>query len=165
MAWRTLDDIDLAGKRVLVRVDLNVPVEDGRVTDTTRIERIVPTVRDILGKGGKPVLLAHFGRPKGKPNAEMSLAVVKEPLAEALGVPVTFYPNCVGPEARAAVEAMQDGEVVLLENTRFHAGEEKNDPELAAQMAELGSVYVNDAFSAAHRAHASTDGLARALPA
>ncbi len=164
MAWKTLDDIDLAGKRVLVRVDLNVPVENGRVTDATRIERIVPTIRDILDKGGKPVLLAHFGRPKGKPNPDMSLAVVKDPLAKALGVPVTFYPECVGAEAKAAVDAMMDGEVVLLENTRFHAGEEKNDDALADQMAELGDVYVNDAFSAAHRAHASTEGLARRLP-
>ena len=164
MPWKTLDDIDLAGKRVLTRVDLNVPVEDGRVTDATRIRRIVPTVRDILDRGGRPILLAHFGRPKGRPSTDMSLAVVKDALAEALGVPVTFHPDCVGPEAKAAVEAMQDGEVVLLENTRFHAGEEKNDDALADQMAELGDVYVNDAFSAAHRAHVSTEGLARRLP-
>ncbi len=164
MARKTLDDIDLAGKVVLTRVDLNVPVENGRVTDATRIERIVPTVRDILDKGGRPVLLAHFGRPKGKWVEEMSLSVVRPALAEALGVPVTFHPDCVGPEAKAAIEAMTDGEVVLLENTRFYPGEETNDGNFADQLAELGDVYVNDAFSAAHRAHASTEGLARRLP-
>ncbi len=164
MAWKTLDDIDLAGKVVLTRVDLNVPVEAGRVTDATRIERIVPTVRDILAKGGKPVLLAHFGRPKGKRVDAMSLSVVRPALAEALGVPVTFHPDCVGDEAKAAVAAMTDGEVVLLENTRFHPGEEKNDGAFADALAALGDVYVNDAFSAAHRAHASTEGLARRLP-
>ncbi|MBM9593981.1 phosphoglycerate kinase [Roseitranquillus sediminis] len=164
MAWKTLDDIDMAGKIVLTRVDLNVPVDDGRVADATRIERIVPTVRDILDRGGKPVLLAHFGRPKGKPNPDYSLTVVREPLAEALGVPVTFHPDCIGAEARATVEEMREGEVVLLENTRFHAGEEANDAGFAEELAKMGDIYVNDAFSAAHRAHASTEGLARRLP-
>ncbi len=165
MAWRTLDDMDLAGKVVLTRVDINVPVEDGRVTDATRIERIVPTVRDILAKGGKPVLLAHFGRPKGKVVPEMSLAVVLPALEAALGVPVRFAADCVGAEAESAVEALASGEALLLENTRFHRGEEANDPAFAGQLAALGDVYCNDAFSAAHRAHASTEGLARLLPA
>ncbi len=165
MAWKTLDDMELAGKVVLVRVDINVPTEDGRVTDATRIEKIVPTVKDILAKGGKPVLLAHFGRPKGKRVAEMSLKVTLPALEAALGQKVTFAEDCVGGPAKAAVSAMAPGDVLLLENTRFHPGEEANDPELAAAMAALGEVYVNDAFSAAHRGHASTEGIARLLPA
>ena len=165
MGWRTLDDLDLDGKVVLTRVDVNVPVEDGHVTDATRIERIVPTVRDILAKGGKPVLLAHFGRPKGKVVPEMSLRVVLPALEAALGVPVRFAGDCVGAEAEAAVGALGEGEVLLLENTRFHAGEEANDPDFARGLAALGDVYCNDAFSAAHRAHASTEALARLMPA
>ncbi len=165
MAWKTLDDIDLAGKVVLTRVDINVPMEGGRVTDATRIEKIVPTVRDIQAKGGKVVLLAHFDRPKGKVVPEMSLSHVQGALAQALGAKVVFGADCVGAAASAAIAAAGFGDVVLLENTRFHPGEEKNDPALVAQMAALGDVYVNDAFSAAHRAHASTEGLARALPA
>ncbi|NDV00857.1 phosphoglycerate kinase [Pseudoroseicyclus tamaricis] len=165
MAWTSLDDMDLKGKRVLTRVDINVPMEDGRVTDTTRIDRIVPTVKDILARGGKPILLAHYGRPKGKVVEEMSLKRVRPVLEKALGVQVRFAPDCVGPEAEKAAAELRDGEVLLLENTRFHAGEEKNDPELAQQMAKLGDVYCNDAFSAAHRAHASTEALARLLPA
>ena len=165
MAWKTLDDMDLAGKVVLVRVDINVPVEDGRVTDATRIEKIVPTIRDIQAKGGKPVLLAHFGRPKGKPVPEMSLKITLPALEAALGESVTFAEDCIGGPAKAAVAAMKPGDVVLLENTRFHAGEEKNEGELAAALAALGDIYVNDAFSAAHRAHASTEGIARLLPA
>ncbi len=164
MSWKTLDDIDLTGKVVLTRVDINVPVEDGRVTDATRIERIVPTIRDILGKGGKPVLLAHFGRPKGKVVPEMSLEVVRPALEQALGVPVGFAADCIGGPAKRAVTAMQAGEVLLLENTRFHAGEEANDGMFAASLAALGQVYCNDAFSAAHRAHASTEAIARLLP-
>jgi phosphoglycerate kinase len=164
LAWRTLDDMDLAGKVVLTRVDINVPVENGRVTDATRIERIVPTARDILARGGKPVLLAHFDRPKGKVVPSMSLKVVLPTLESALGEKVAFADDCVGPAAAAAVQALPAGGVLLLENTRFHAGEEKNDPALAAEMAELGDVYCNDAFSAAHRAHASTEGLAHLLP-
>ncbi|RLL63915.1 phosphoglycerate kinase [Paenirhodobacter hankyongi] len=164
MAWKTLDEIDLAGKVVLVRVDINVPVENGVVTDATRIEKIVPTVKDILAKGGKPVLLAHFGRPKGQVVPEMSLKPLVPTLEKALGVHVIFAEDCIGGPAKKAVAAMQPGEVVLLENTRFHAGEEKNDPELSAAMAALGEVYVNDAFSAAHRAHSSTEGVAHILP-
>lgn len=165
MAWKTLDDMDLDGKRVLTRVDINVPVEDGRVTDATRIERIVPTVQDIISKGGVPVLLAHFGRPKGNVVAEMSLQQLVPALEQAIGKDVIFVADSRGPAAEAAIGAAQAGQVVLLENTRFHAGEEKNDPELAKEMAALGDVYCNDAFSAAHRAHASTEGLAKLLPA
>ena len=165
MAWKTLDDIDLDGKVVLVRVDLNVPVESGRVTDATRIERIVPTVNDILAKGGKPVLMAHFGRPKGQPNPDYSLAQIVGDLSQHLGRPVTFAEDCIGAPAKRAVAAMQAGDVVLLENTRFHAGEEANEGRFAASLGALGQVYVNDAFSAAHRAHASTEALAHMLPA
>ena len=166
MAWKTLDDIDLKGKVVLIRVDINVPVENGRVTDATRIEKIVPTVVDVIARGGKPVLLAHFDRPKGKVVPEMSLRQVLPALKAALpGRPVTFAEDCIGLPAKQAVAAMDRGDIVLLENTRFHPGEEKNDPQLAASMAALGDIYVNDAFSAAHRAHASTEGIARLLPA
>ncbi|MGV6847195.1 MAG: phosphoglycerate kinase [Marinibacterium sp.] len=164
MGWKTLDDMDLAGKRVLTRVDLNVPMENGRVTDATRIERIVPTLKDIVAAGGTPVLMAHFGRPKGQVNPEMSLQPVVGPLEEASGLPVVFAADSRGPAAEAAIAAAPKGGVVLLENTRFHAGEEKNDPTLAAEFAALGDVYCNDAFSAAHRAHASTEGVARLLP-
>ena len=165
MAWKTLDEVDLDGKVVLVRVDINVPVENGKVTDATRIEKIVPTVQDIMSKGGKPVLLAHFGRPKGQVVPEMSLEPLVPALEKAFGFPVKFAKDCVGGPAKEAVGALQKGEVLLLENTRFHAGEEKNDPMLAAEMGALGEVYVNDAFSAAHRAHASTEGIAKILPA
>ena len=164
MGWNTLDDMDLNGKRVLVRVDINVPMEDGRVTDDTRIQRIVPTLKDILKAGGKPILLAHFGRPKGKHVPEMSLRPLVEPIAAALEAPVMFCADCRGDAARAAVGALPNGSVLLLENTRFQPGEEKNDAELAAEFAELGDVYCNDAFSAAHRAHASTEGVAQLLP-
>ncbi|MDP1668817.1 phosphoglycerate kinase [Phaeovulum sp.] len=165
MGWKTLDEIEMRGRVVLVRVDINVPMENGQVSDATRIEKIVPTVRDILAKGGKPVLLAHFGRPKGKVVPEMSLAPLLPELEKALGVPVRFAEDCIGGPAKRAVQAMAAGEVLLLENTRFHEGEEKNDAQLAASMAALGEVYVNDAFSAAHRAHASTEGIAHILPA
>ena len=164
MAWKTLDEMNLAGKTALVRVDINVPVENGRVTDTTRIDRIVPTLRDITAAGGKAVLLAHFGRPKGQRVEDMSLKVTLPALEAALGRKVAFAEDCIGLPAKAAVAAMAPGDVLLLENTRFHAGEEKNDPQLAAALAALGDVYVNDAFSAAHRAHASTEGIARLLP-
>ncbi len=165
MSWKTLDDMDLGGKVVMTRVDLNVPVENGEVTDATRIERIVPTVRDILDKGGKPVLMAHFGRPKGQRVDDMSLRVVLPALQRALGVPVKFAEDCIGAPAKRAVADLQAGEVLLLENTRFHAGEETNDGIFAASLGALGEVYCNDAFSAAHRAHASTEALARILPA
>ncbi|WP_146345094.1 phosphoglycerate kinase [Phaeobacter marinintestinus] len=164
MAWNTIDNMDLQGKTVLVRVDINVPVEDGKVTDDTRIRRIAPTIADILAAGGKPVLLAHFGRPKGKHVPEMSLQPLVPALEATFGVPVAFCADCRGPAAMAAVGALAEGSVLLLENTRFQPGEEKNDPALAAEMAALGDVYCNDAFSAAHRAHVSTEALAQALP-
>ncbi len=162
MAWKSLDDMYLYGKRVLTRVDLNVPVEDGTVTDTTRIDRIVATVNDIVAAGGTPVLLAHFGRPKGKRVEDMSLKQVVPALEKALGRDVRFASDCIGEPARAAIA---EGGVVLLENTRFHAEEENNEAGFADELAALGDVYCNDAFSAAHRAHASTEGLARRLPA
>ena len=163
--YETIHDAPFAGKRVLVRVDLNVPVENGRVSDATRIQRVVPTIRTIADKGGKVILLAHFGRPKGGPDAANSLAFVAEALAETLGHAVGFAPDCRGEIAARAIEAMQPGDVLLLENTRFYKGEEKNDPAFVDALAALGDLYVNDAFSAAHRAHASTEGLARKLPA
>lgn len=166
MAWKTLDDMDLDGKTVLVRVDINVPMDDaGHVTDATRIERIKPTITDIVAAGGKPALLAHFGRPKGKVVPEMSLGRIKDALAEVLGLPVVFASDCIGGPAKEAVAALEAGQVLLLENTRFHEGETKNDPTFAASLAALGDVYVNDAFSAAHRAHGSTEGIAKLLPA
>ncbi len=163
MSWKTLDDMDFDGKVALVRVDINVPVEAGRVTDATRIEKIVPTVRDIQARGGKVVLLAHFGRPKGAVVPEMSLRVTLPSLEAALGQKVAFAEDCIGAPAKKAVAAMAPGDVLLLENTRFHPGEEKNDPTMAASLAALGKVYVNDAFSAAHRAHASTEGIAHLM--
>ncbi len=165
MAWKTLDDIDLDGKTALVRVDLNVPVENGKVTDATRIERIKPTIDAILEKGGYPILMAHFGRPKGQPNPDYSLSQIVDEAARVLGHKVTFAEDCIGGPAKKAVADMKPGDVVLLENTRFHAGEEGNDGVFAASLAALGQVYVNDAFSAAHRAHASTEALAGLLPA
>ncbi len=164
MSWKTIDDMDLSGKVVLVRVDINVPVENGIVSDATRIERIVPTIKDILANGGKPVLLAHFDRPKGKVVPEMSLRVTLPALETALGQRVDFAEDCVGPLAVDAIAKMTAGSVLLLENTRFHAGEEANDPGFAARLAGLGQVYCNDAFAAAHRAHASTEGIAHLLP-
>lgn len=164
MAFRTLDDLDAAGKRVLLRADLNVPVRDGRITDRTRIERLSPTIRELAEKGARVVVCSHFDRPKGKRVPEMSLKPMVEALSAALGRPVAWADDCVGPEAEAAAAALRDGEVLLLENTRYHAGEEKNDPALAAGLAKLADVFVNDAFSAAHRAHASTEGVARLLP-
>ena len=164
MGWKTIDDMDFANKTALVRVDINVPVENGAVSDFTRIDAVLPTIRDIAAQGGKVVLLAHFGRPKGKPVAEMSLAQILPALQARLGMPVAFADDCIGPSAKEGVLALQPGGVLLLENTRFHPGEEKNDPEMAAALAALGDVYVNDAFSAAHRAHASTEGIAKLLP-
>jgi len=164
MGWKTLDDMDLDDKRVLVRVDINVPMQDGVVSDDTRIIRIVPTVRDILAAGGIPVLLAHFGRPKGQRRPEFSLQPLVVSLEQALGTPVMFAADCIGAGPAAALQALPKGEVLLLENTRYHAAEEANDPGFAAQIAKLGDNYCNDAFSAAHRAHASTEALARVLP-
>ena len=164
MAFRTLDDLAVKGKRVLVRADLNVPVADGKVTDATRIERQAPTIRELAEKGAKVIVLSHFDRPKGKVVPSMSLKVLVEPLSKAVGRNVAFADDCIGPKAEAAVAALKDGEVLLLENTRFHKGEEDNDPAMAKQLAALGDIFVNDAFSAAHRAHASTEGVARLLP-
>ena len=164
-AFRSLDDIEVAGKRVLVRVDLNVPMRDGAVGDTTRIDRMAPTLIELVERGAKVIVASHFGRPKGKPVAAMSLAPLAEPLSRALGgLPVRFVPDCIGAEAEAAVGALNPGDVALLENLRFHAGEEANDPALADALARLADIYVNDAFSAAHRAHASTTGVAARLP-
>ena len=165
MSFKTLDTADLAGKRALVRVDINVPMADGQVTDDTRLRAILPTVAKLRAGGAKVILLAHFDRPKGKRVPEMSLAPLAAPLAGLVGAPVAFAGDCIGPAAKAAVDAMKDGDVLLLENTRFHAGEEKNDLDFAKALAANGDLYVNDAFSAAHRAHASTEGLARLLPA
>jgi phosphoglycerate kinase len=163
-AFRTLDDADVRNKRVLVRVDLNVPTENGKVTDATRIERQAPTIAEIADGGGKVVLLSHFGRPKG-PDASQSLEPVAAEVARVIKRPVAFAGDCVGLKAQAAVAAMKPGDVLCLENTRFHKGEEKNDPAFVAELAKLGDIWVNDAFSAAHRAHASTEGLGHKLPA
>ncbi len=165
-AFRTLDDIpDLKGKRVLVRVDLNVPMTDGQVTDDTRIRAVAPTIAEIANKGGKAILLAHFGRPKVGPDPALSLKPIVPVVAAIVGKPVAFAADCISKPAEDAIAALPDGGIVVLENTRFHKGEEKNDPLFTAALAKLGDIYVNDAFSAAHRAHASTEGLANHLPA
>ncbi len=161
--FATLDQLRPRGKRVLVRVDLNVPMKDGRVTDMTRIERAAVTLKELADQGAKVAVLSHFGRPKGKDPA-LSLEPLAGPLSRLLGRPVRFARDCIGPEAEAAVNALSEGEVALLENVRFHAGEERNDPQFTEALARLGDLYVNDAFSAAHRAHASTEGLAHKLP-
>jgi phosphoglycerate kinase len=162
---RTLDDLDVQGKRVLVRVDYNVPLDEhGRITDDTRIRATLPTIRALLDRGAAVVLMSHLGRPRGKPNPSMSLRPVAARLSELLGRPVKMLDDCVGPAVEAAVKALAPGEVALLENLRFHGEEEANDPAFARQLAALGDVYVNDAFGAAHRAHASTEGVARLLP-
>ncbi|HVC62042.1 MAG TPA: phosphoglycerate kinase [Acetobacteraceae bacterium] len=165
MAFRTLDGVVVAGKRVLLRADLNVPLHDGQISDLTRIARLTPTIRELAGKGAKVIVCSHFGRPKGKPVAEMSLAPVARALGQALGRDVGFAGDCVGPVATEAVARMAPGDVLVLENTRFHPEEEKNDPDFAARLAELADLYVNDAFSAAHRAHASTEGVSHLLSA
>jgi phosphoglycerate kinase len=163
---RTLDDLEVEGRTVLVRLDLNVPMQDGVVTDKSRIERSVPTVKELLGKKAKVVVLAHFGRPKGKRESSMSLRPLCRPLGEALGgIPVVFAEDCIGEPAEQAVARLKPGEVVLLENLRFHPGEEKNEKAFADALASLGELFVDDAFSAAHRAHASITGLAERLPA
>jgi phosphoglycerate kinase len=164
-AFHTLDDVDVKGKRVLVRVDLNVPMADGKVADDTRIRAVAPTIREISDKGGRVILLAHFGRPKDGPDPKLSLRPIAPAVAAVVGRPVAFAADCIGTPAEQAVAAMRDGDILLLENTRFHKGEEKNDPLFTAGLAKLGDIYVNDAFSAAHRAHASTEGLANHLPA
>ncbi|GAN64319.1 phosphoglycerate kinase [Acetobacter indonesiensis NRIC 0313] len=165
LPFNTLDKLDPRGKRILLRVDLNVPTKDGAISDLTRIERVVPTIRELADKGGRVIVLSHFDRPKGKVVPGMSLQPIATALATALGKPVSFAHDCIGPDAEAAAASLQDGEVLLLENTRFQPGEETNAPDLSAALAKLGDVYVNDAFSAAHRAHASTAGVADHLPA
>ena len=163
--FRSLDQADLSQKRALVRVDFNVPMQDGAVSDDTRLRAALPTIEKLRAGGAKVILLAHFDRPKGKRVSSMSLAPIAGPLAALLGVPVAFADDCIGQEAEAAVAAMKAGDVLLLENLRYHSGEEANDPAFAKALARLGDLYVNDAFSAAHRAHASTEGLARLIPA
>jgi phosphoglycerate kinase len=165
-SFRTLDDLDPRGKRVLVRVDFNVPMQDGEVTDATRIVRAAATLTELMGKGAKVITLSHFGRPKGRRESSMSLAPIAKALGAALGgVPVAFADDCIGAPAEEAVAALGDGGLLLLENLRYHAGEEKNDPVFADALASLGEIYVNDAFSCSHRAHASITGLAERLPA
>ena len=161
--FRTLDDIRVAGRRVLVRTDLNVPLSEGRITDTTRIDRTAPTIRDLAEREGRVVVMSHLGRPKGRRDAALSLRPVADALAQAVSRPVTFIDDCVGEGVEAAVAELQDGEVALLENLRFHAGEEANDRMFVDQLAALGDLYVDDAFSCAHRAHASTDGVPRLM--
>jgi len=163
-AFRTLDRVDVKGKRILIRVDLNVPVENGVVTDSTRIERVAPAITEIADKGAKVILLSHFGRPKGR-DPTQSLKPVAAEVARIIKRPIKFADDCIGEPAEQAVAAMKPGEILCLENTRFHAGEEKNDPVFVAELAKLGDIWLNDAFSAAHRAHASTEGLGHKLPA
>ncbi|MFY9784676.1 MAG: phosphoglycerate kinase [Pseudolabrys sp.] len=163
-AFRTLDRVDVKGKRILMRVDLNVPVENGVVTDSTRIERVAPAITEIADKGAKVILLSHFGRPKGR-DPTQSLKPVAAEVARIIKRPIKFADDCIGEPAEQAVDAMKPGEILCLENTRFHAGEEKNDPVFVAELGKLGDIWVNDAFSAAHRAHASTEGLGHKLPA
>jgi phosphoglycerate kinase len=163
-SFRTLDDVDVRGKRVLLRVDLNVPMENGRIADATRLERVAPTISEIAGNGGKVILLAHLGRPKG-PDPKNSLKPVAAALSKVLNRPVAFAHDCIGEVAAKSIAAMQDGDILCLENTRFHKGEEKNDPDFIDELAKLGDLWINDAFSAAHRAHASTEGLGHKLPA
>ncbi len=165
MTFRTLDGVEVAGRRVLLRADLNVPVRDGKISDLTRIERLSPTIRELAGKGAKVIVCSHFDRPKGKRLPEMSLGPMALALGEVLGKRVRFAEDCIGVVAQQAVERMAGGDVVVLENTRYDAREETNDPGFAAELARLADIYVNDAFSAAHRAHASTEGVAHLLPA
>ncbi len=164
MAFRTLDNVDVAGKRVLLRADLNVPVRNGKISDLTRLERLTPTIRELVDHGAKVIVCSHFDRPKGKRVPDMSLAPIATALGEILQQRVRFAEDCIGVMAQQAVDRMAPGDVLVLENTRFHAGEENNDPAFAAALAKLADIYVNDAFSAAHRAHASTEGVAHLLP-
>lgn len=164
MTFQTLDTIDVSGKTVLLRADLNVPVQDGKITDTTRIDRVKPTIDTLIQKGAKIIVMAHFGRPKGEVKPEFSLSFLPATLEKQWGKSVSFASDCIGEAASSAIQNMQGGDILLLENVRFHAGEEKNDPAFAKELAGLGDVFVNDAFSAAHRAHASTEGLAHFLP-
>jgi phosphoglycerate kinase len=161
---KTTDGVDVTGKRVIVRADLNVPVKDGEVTDATRIERLVPGLKTLADRGAKVIVISHFGRPKGHPKADLSLKPIAEALQKLLGRPVAFGADCIGEQAAAVVSSLKNGDIAVLENLRFHAGEEKNDPAFAAELAKLGDIYVDDAFSCAHRAHASTEGLTHDLP-
>ena len=164
--FKTLDDMgDITGKVVLVREDLNVPMQDGSVSDDTRLRAAMPTILELADRGAKVLILAHFGRPKGQKNPEFSLSKITRPLTQVLGREVQFIPDCQGEAATDGIKVMRNGDIAILENTRFHAGEEKNDPALVDAIAAIGDLYVNDAFSAAHRAHASTEGLAHKLPA
>ncbi len=165
MPVRTLDGVAVTAKHVLLRADLNVPVHDGRITDLSRIERLSPTIKELADGGARVIVLSHFERPKGKRVPELSLRPMAEALSQVLHRPVAFAHDCIGPAAQQAVARLADGDILLLENTRFHPGEETNDPDFAQQLAALGDLYVNDAFSAAHRAHASTEGIAHYLPA
>jgi phosphoglycerate kinase len=164
MTFKTLDGLDVSGKRVLLRADLNVPVRDGKISDLTRIERLCPTIRELSQKGARVIVCSHFDRPKGKRVPEMSLAPVATALGEVLGRKVRFAEDCIGVPAEQAIDALQPGDIAVLENTRYHAAEEKNDPAFAAELARLCDIFVNDAFSAAHRAHASTEGVAHLRP-
>ena len=161
---KTVAGVDVDGKRVLVRADLNVPVKGGKVTDATRLERVVPGLQDLARRGAKVIVISHFGRPKGAPEAEFSLEPVADKLGELLGKPIAFATDCVGEAAEKTVAALQAGDIAVLENLRFHKGEERNDPEFARALARLGDFFVSDAFSTAHRAHASTDAITRLLP-
>ena len=164
--FKTIDEYDVSGRKIFVRADLNVPMRDGQVTDATRLERLAPTLTELVDKGAVVVVASHFGRPKGERNPEMSLAPLAGPLSGVLGGRnVAFADDCIGPDAKKVVAAAKEGDIVLLENLRFHAGEEANDSAFASELALLADLYVNDAFSAAHRAHASTAALARLLPA
>ncbi len=162
--FATLDDLRVAGKTVLLRADLNVPLDQGRVSDVSRLERLLPTLKELSQNGAKIVILSHYGRPKNKPEAKLSLRPVAAALSEIVNQPVAFAEDCIGPIAREAIAKLKKGKILVLENTRFHAGEETNDPQFAKELAALGDIYVNDAFSCAHRAHASTEGLAHLLP-
>ena len=164
MDFKTLDHADVRNKRVLLRADLNVPLRDGEITDLTRIERLSPTIRELAGKGARVIVVSHFDRPNGRVVPEMSLRPISAALRDVLGLDVFFADACVGPVAEDAVAALEPGQVLVLENTRFHPGEEENDPDMARALASLADIYVNDAFSAAHRAHASTEGVAKHLP-
>jgi phosphoglycerate kinase len=163
MAKKTVSDIDVKGKRVLMRVDFNVPLDGSRITDDRRIVQALPTIKNVLDRGGRLILMSHLGRPKGGPEAKYSLKPAADRLGELLGKPVLFAGDCIGPEVEKQAAALGDGQVLLLENVRFHKGEEKNDSKLAEQLAKLGDVYINDAFGTAHREHASTFGVPQAL--
>ena len=164
VAFRKLNEIEVKDKKILLRVDLNVPIHEGIISDSHRIEKIIPTVNNILERGGYPILISHFGRPKGKFNSAMSLAPIAATISASMEKPVHFVNDCIGPNAETKIKGMNLGEIALLENLRFHPGEEQNDSEFASSLARLGDVYVNDAFSTSHRAHASTFGLAHLIP-